>query len=404
MNVNDYVAATRRTLPYRDLTKAEHAAVTAASLFHPTVPIFVVRTTTRECEFVELAGSPYLVYDEYLSETMEMLNHCYLYPRPERERTSVHMAAYRLLAEALYAYDEQLLAEEFASSYHSLSNRLKLSATHNTRTFSGAQACFVILHEIVHFVLRSEGITRVLNIVPATAISRVQEAAELYLSDSFEGQVRPIIHDYGALCGALDGLLGREKDDLSSWGATDHKLVVSLLGKLEIGEECFCDVTAAILSIDLLQPLGFHLNDVLIPAFLAVQYLRLLAEIRASVAAALGVDEDARIYAHFASNVRVANFRRAGRLIFRDDFGPLLADVIDAQTDYEIRIGIPVMEREGLLVGLKSELSALADRSVEIDLASRLRVERFLGFGEITMPPFEMSPKTRPTGVLISSI
>jgi hypothetical protein len=375
VTVREYIEATRRVLPSRKLSQQ---LVELFSSFGPTlniaVPVVMTRTSTAECGFLQLGDEHYLIYDQHLTELLGLLNDCYFRLRGP----GANMVAYRLFAESLYVYDEQRLALQFASSYQSMARRYAQSTGNIDERYLLIQTSLVVVHEIVHYLLRTEGSEGVVRRLPPSDAKRASRAAELYLTEAFEKQVRPVMHDYGSLTNVLDGLLGYIEDDPSpAWGEEGSE-VVNSLGSLRIGEECFCDVVAFVATRMLLAKYGWAPHQLFEPCFLALHYLRLLAEVRGHVAKGLSMEHDARSYSWFASNARIWNMRRAGELVFDTGYeGDVLAALIDASTDYEIRIGIPVMERLYLLQNLSVDehLDASEDGA-----ALRSRVEDLLGF------------------------
>lgn len=188
------------------------------------------------------------------------------------------------------------------------------------------------------------------------------------LADSFERLVRPVMHDYGQLLTTIHKIHGRDRGFPYSASGGEH--VVNGLSTLSIGEECFCDVVALLCTSLVGERHNWDTAELFGSCFLALQYMRLLSEVRMNVAKGLSAGPAVDYYSWFASSARVANVRCSEPLLFDGD-ADVLEALMDSNSDYEIRIGFPVMERLHLLMNLPEYKN---------DEELRSRVEDLLGF------------------------
>jgi hypothetical protein len=311
-----------------------------------------------------------LIYDQHLATTFEAFNCAGV----GAGRNFLPMVAYGLFAELLDSYDLPSVAIQFATAYDSLKQRTVVNQTPQTQATTLAQMCFVMTHELVHERYRSAGIEAIIECLPPNDKDFVRSAADIYFSPSFESAVRPVMHDYPQLSEAVGRTLGLPIGAQPSYGESGSH-IVGTLGALHIGEECFCDVIAVRLSQHFLAIEHQPEANAPVAGFLALHYLRLLAEIEMVIAQELGLNSDGAQYSHFVMNARIINFRRSFPLFGEES----TCAMIDANQDYEASIGIPMLDLIGLLARLSE--SARIPIPTADHRGRRRRLEELLGIG-----------------------
>jgi hypothetical protein len=271
MNLSEYISVTRTVsdkAPSDFIYKRFYQRVLNAFDRPNLLPeLKVVYTLQRSTEVMVLSGKEYLLYDQYLGQTMNMLNRILLNSESPMD---AQMYSFKLLAERyalrgrfdwamMFAYSYQVLRAEHRS-YRQDKDFIRRS------TFTFSQELFIIAHEIAHLIIKN----------PSRFISLPQKDSSAAGEGGYE--------NYGVVIRSLaeQFKLGRIDHDVftpSSANAFTRMLFdeLDLTARSDVREECCCDVLATIMLISVLkQDKGIDFSDVLIAVAMCLRHLRIL--------------------------------------------------------------------------------------------------------------------------------
>lgn len=202
----------------------------------------ICSTYAKESCLLKAGGQQYLLYDEYLTETLNALN--LLYYR-QAHAQDIEKYTCRLLADQFFAYGKYDAALYMIGEYaHRKTYAMdsKLDARLEGRAIGCAiiQQWFIIAHELGHWYI--EGHDRQKQI----------------LSDKKDFPMELFLH------GKQDSVKELFRQQISE--------------KEDISEECFCDSTAAMLVLDALKG-RYQAEQITEACFLAMEHIRILAGI-----------------------------------------------------------------------------------------------------------------------------
>jgi hypothetical protein len=114
--------------------------------------LVVTFSPQRRCETIQIGGDAFLIYDEYLGQTMNYLNRVLF---NAKNGDAVQAYAMKYIAENLRIRQRPLNASMFALAYGKMRNSAKLGTTTSARERGGMttlQEVFVIAHEVAHLL------------------------------------------------------------------------------------------------------------------------------------------------------------------------------------------------------------------------------------------------------------
>ncbi len=116
-------------------------------------PLIVTFSRSRKTDILRLKGKEYLVYDQYLGQTLNMLNRIYF---NSNEPFHIQMYACKYLAEQLRVLCNHHGAINFAKAYSELkiSSPLPINNVEQRSIYTLAQETFLIAHELAHLAFR----------------------------------------------------------------------------------------------------------------------------------------------------------------------------------------------------------------------------------------------------------
>ena len=273
MDLSEYISVTRTvsdTEPSEFVYKLFYQRIMNAFDQPDLLPeLQLVYTLQRSTEVMVLSRKEYLLYDQYLGQTMNMLNRILLNSDSPMD---AQMYSFKLLAERyamggqfdwalMFAYSYQVLRKQY-KSYRQDKNLIRRS------TFTYAQELFIIAHEIAHLIIRNPG--RFISILQEDS-SAADDNKERYKNYSV---VIRFLADHFKV--------GRIDYDVFTPSSTNpfSKLLFDELEfviQSDVREECCCDVLATIMVISVLKrQKGINLSDVLVAIAMCLRHLRII--------------------------------------------------------------------------------------------------------------------------------
>ena len=342
MTIEDYIRATRRNLT-EDQTPAFYSAISASiqKLLRMNLGFRFVHSSRRECETVPLEGRIWLIYDQYLGQTFNMFNRIYF---NAADPNCARMYSLKLCAEEFCSYGRHDLALWFATMYFEMERRNQSYREEADLLLRGsytlAQEVFVILHEVVHQLVLNGPIEQQFDHISELDHRRVMEAANVYLHPDFDRRVVPVLHDPPAADILLNEMILKEPTSLG----LEPSVSEAVCGpRICLGEECFCDVTAIILSRYVLADLHANAQVAPISSFICLHYLRLMSVLKTQVAEACEDRTSLGNLSIDAMNLRVWSLRRAHVFLFSpEDFRGYMKECVVAYDQYSDQLENPV--------------------------------------------------------------
>jgi hypothetical protein len=213
MDIDYYMNATRHIKAKPNLTPVYQSLYDYIIKSTPNVPydtpqLKITYSTNRTTEIIILENKTYLIYDQYLGVILDMLNILFI---NSRNPDGAVMYAFKLLAERFQILGYPDLSLALAIAYRDRlsdfpyfkSKADALKRVNSTMT----QECFVIIHELMHAIIRdSNKFSQVIKSARSALLSVIEEERSNSLTllndeitktdyDKFNEKVMTIIED-----------------------------------------------------------------------------------------------------------------------------------------------------------------------------------------------------------------
>lgn len=301
MVINDYIMSKRfikdssnlscvnPDIYYSNMYNTISAAIDLNKLNRRLPELVTCYSTERTCEFVSMKDREYIIYDQYLGQTFNMLNRVYF---NSKDKYDIVSYAYKVLAEIYHFSSQTELSQLCLIAYiENIKQHTSYQSEQNpaVRTiYTYFQELFVLMHEVAHWHLLSKDKTGIINIKRDLLTDYYQamlnlndpERTNSILSDmdAVLDNSRSSFHEY------VDPELYKELD--ASIEATQNEYLRAAMELIKTSddfiEECICDEIAA----NFLKPLMFSMygidaEECLQIIYLGLQNLELLTILRA---------------------------------------------------------------------------------------------------------------------------
>lgn len=270
--VRFYLTVNRRTAPQNTILQSQYQDIYSnicgfTGLMEKLPPLVVTYSTSRRSEIVTVRKRDYLVYDQYLGQTWNILNQIYF-----NSGDSLHVQTYacKYLAEGLRDRCNLNGAKGFAVIYADLksSHPLPLDNVDKRAMYTLAQETFLIAHELAHLALRYNDET--LKVFVEGAREIVQDVLHRYTLTSPDDKLTAKRYGFPE----EDIVKGRQELARSGlkFGET----------KTHLFEEVACDSWASMITHSIMTSLHeMDKRDIAEAISLCLRHLRLLAWFRA---------------------------------------------------------------------------------------------------------------------------
>lgn len=125
----------------------------------------VCYSINRTCEIIKFNDKEYLIYDQYLGQSLNMLNRLYFNSKIKDEAKTY---GYKLIAEKIYTTGYYKYSKIFAITHILLkekSSSYKIDIDFNKRAiYRYVQELFIMCHELAHWMLSKKEFGDLLNI------------------------------------------------------------------------------------------------------------------------------------------------------------------------------------------------------------------------------------------------
>lgn len=277
----------------------------------------VISSWQRSCEIVELGGRSYLVYDQYMGQTLNTLNRIY---HNSTDRQDAEVYGLKVVGEYLFLkgrpdLSAMLLAahgelrKEHQSYRHDVDRVARLG-------FTTVQECFVMVHELLHLFMAQRPNPRFLRTAReffVEAVERLNDpdphaGAAAHLQDSYT-----ILAPRGAPPPPAIGTVEFEKflDTSQRYHQEFSRQWIDLLeSRDDIVEECICDTQAAEITFAAMREWGFPRQVIADALFAGLLHLRITAVLERYADKLIGAGDSPPLGSFFQESVaRVSAFR-----------------------------------------------------------------------------------------------
>lgn len=293
MDIDEYITISRtlsdrKINAFKPLYEDRYKSLLKILNMNVQSPIFkLVYSLQRSAEIVTLRGTDYLVYDQYLGQTMNVLNRIYL---DSDSSSDAFTYIFKLQAES-YALDGELKsALAFASIYRmAKENSDPTYYSEKNREyrclFTAIQEDFVIAHEIAHLMLHQT------NKYGQLLLNSKTSDDNLVQSRKFGEAITTLSKHLGL------GEINYDTIDLpTNWGDISQldtikddivkNLPLPIFGEnrsqkslFTTREEVCCDVIATLLVITMYKGV-VNINDIILAIEIALRHLRVIVWIK----------------------------------------------------------------------------------------------------------------------------
>lgn len=264
MNINDYINSTRFIKKYEtfdyyhDMYNIITSTFDNKNIEYPE--LVVCYSTERTCEFVSINEKDYIIYDQYLGQSINMLNRIYFNSTDKYDSLTY---AYKVLCEICHYSSKIELSKLLYTSYVlNKDNHISYKQNNNYAVrseYTYFQEFFVLMHEVAHWLLSKKDKSQIIK------IKRQQLIDHLFELKNIEDPHRTdnLLQDIDAL---FDNPFNSYKDYISLEEITKLNESIDLAGKnlydkeMELVqhnddfiEECICDDMACEYLIDIMK-------------------------------------------------------------------------------------------------------------------------------------------------------
>lgn len=286
----------------------------------------ICHTTERSCEIIILNDLTFLLYDQYLGQSMNMLNRIYLNSSDINDGL---MYANKILAENSQLIGNPKLGVFFVMQYKSLQetcSSYKKEINYTLRsTYTLAQEYFVLLHEIYHFHINHTKSDRQFEGVKGLLRELIDNVGD-FANVQAEETANSILHDRREVFKDRSLYAEKTANKFILLKETIRSLPTSsyfgeFAGIIEedyFAEECICDELASRSTCAIMRQLHNVPDDVTLSAiYLGLLYLRLFSTLR-DTALRLQTDKDDELYEgnSFRSHLQSFFFEATIRQLF----------------------------------------------------------------------------------------
>ena len=295
----------------------DHAVKALPVLEHPPV-LRVTYSTNKSCETINLNGINYIIYDQNLGQSMNMMNRLFF---NSTDKDDAIMYGYKLLAENFQLMGRPDIGAAFVLQHVKLKENAtsyKIDIDPRRRAaFTLTQECFVLVHELMHIVLSQRDSQPLLaskrEMILETMTHRVNivEAVHEYLSD-----IDSAFDDTESERLTPKQIRAVEKEFAKNQEEFIAERSAELTGRVDILEECVVDEWAAWLTTAIVKrAYGVSLIDSLQAILIGLHSLRLMAISNNQAARMSRSTIEPRGYI-FESLIRVSNYRSTTNMFF----------------------------------------------------------------------------------------
>lgn len=351
MNFDEYINATRtisNRTPNSHLYIPHYQVIKEAFGFGVSLPVLkIVYSIQKSTEIVELDDGLFLIYDQYLGQSMNMFNRILL---NSTDRFDTVMYLYKLLAEEFATRGQSIPAVIFALSYQDF-KRQQDSFKHDKDVFqrgifTSCQELFIIAHELAHWV-----IDKPFNFLTILDIMNINEAPK----SRYANLIKTIGNYFG-----INNIIYQVLDDPTTL-ADGHPIKTQLEGlelSSTIKDECCCDIIATIIVISILRKMTpeQYQDDISIAVAMGLRNLRVIGFIKDMCSGALMSPElhlteaiDPKVITDYmtrTSNIRTFLSLNSSQLGIRDDT-KWREKLVNLAEHYEFIIDDPLYEAAG---------------------------------------------------------
>lgn len=169
MNINDYINSTRFIKKeetfgyYYDMYNIITSTFDNKRIEFPE--LVVCYSTERTCEFVSINEKDYIIYDQYLGQSINMLNRIYFNSTDKYDSLTY---AYKVLCEICHYSSKielsKLLYTSYAiNKYNHISYKQKKNYVERSK-YTYFQEFFVLMHEVAHWLLSKKDKSQLIKI------------------------------------------------------------------------------------------------------------------------------------------------------------------------------------------------------------------------------------------------
>jgi len=335
MTLDEYILLTRTLSSNSPPLEAMYAKYykIILSIFgnSPSLPkLKVIYSLQRSAEIIDLSGKEFLIYDQYLGQTFNMLNRILL---NSTDTMDSEMYFFKLLSERFAVKGENKIAQLLAYMHHIMKGKYFSYKSDKDilqrAIFTYSQEVFIISHEIAHLLIENPQNYR-------EFFSRISFSDDFNLDNP--SHFIEIVNNMSNLFGL---------------GPIDYKgldLITSIFkNKLtkELVIECYCDTIATLVTILVLNvKQNMDINNVILGIVICLRHLRVIGVINDICS---NLWEKSKITSndiHLTMNYipRTSNIR--GLISsFKNNFKQTVnyADIVELADHYEIMIEDPLM-------------------------------------------------------------
>jgi hypothetical protein len=278
MDIDEYISLTRTISnrePVIDMYQSLYKLISKAFGNSVNLPkLKIVYSLQRTSEIVNISGVRYLIYDQYLGQTMNTFNRILLYSKDPGDGQAYIL---KLLAENYATRGRFHLAWMLAMGYRKMIGEYSSYKQEKNpdyhHQFTVSQELFVLAHEVAHFIIREP------SLFPELSIDNSLSA------NTPENQIRRFNHILRAMARFLD-MEPVSYTGAGIKGSISHNIygLARLIPQIEnsdLNDECFCDVAAALVVLADSKGGAFSKKEVVMLAIeMGMRHLRTLAFIK----------------------------------------------------------------------------------------------------------------------------
>lgn len=291
MIIDDYITATRFIKGEAKLSfyyQSMYDSILSLIDMDNLPRLVVCYSTDRRCEFLSFEDDEYIIYDQYLGQTFNMLNRIYFNSSDKYDMVTY---AYKILAEIYHSSAEEEISQICYIAYYQNSDEHKTYKKDKNLylrlQYTYYQEFFVIMHEVAHWYLSKldkaafinekrswmlDYFSNIENIDDPDEITSILEDIDAVLENPFESYKSYVTPD---MYKEIEKTFELRKKDFFDWKLDLIKTSDDFI------EECLCDDIATFFFIKIMTSThGIDIKTCLQIIYIGLQNLEILTILR----------------------------------------------------------------------------------------------------------------------------
>jgi hypothetical protein len=284
----------------------------------PVPELELTSSWQRSCEIVELNGRTYLVYDQYLGQTLNTLNRIFV---NSTDREDAEIYGLKVVGEYVLLKGRPDLAAGLLAAHSKMREQHQSYRVEQNlyvrQVFTAVQEAFVMMHELMHHYMalhRSEGIIRAAREFLVDVVETSQDLDQAVVVEEYLRDEYAVLESWGAPPPPERGTPEFERLVEEFWH--DHheskrREIETIRQRDDLVEEFICDTQAAEMTFLTMRERGIPQRLILDAVFVGLMHLRTIARLERYALSLVSESEEKGSMGSFfqGSLTRVSAFR-----------------------------------------------------------------------------------------------